>query len=96
MPLAEFKALVREQFNMLLVDQTKALATIPTLLPPDAETRIKAFDLIKEVMGARGEISAEDRTRMGEVARLFGVDDEGGAQSSRVRPIGKERQARAS
>jgi len=48
------------------------------------------------VMGARGEISAEDRTRMGEVARLFGVDDEGGAESNRVRPIGKERQARAS
>jgi len=96
MPLAEFKALVREQFNMLLVDQTRALAAIPTLLPPDAETRIKAFDLIKEVMGARGEISAEDRTRLGEVARLFGVDDEGGAESGRVRPIGKERQARAS
>ena len=96
MPLAEFKALVREQFNMLLVDQTRALAAIPTLLPPDDETRIKAFDLIKEVMRARGEISAEDRTRMGEVARLFGVDDEGGAESNRVRPIGKERQARAS
>jgi hypothetical protein len=93
-PLAEFKALVREQFNMLLVDQTRALAAIPTLLPPESETRIKAFDLIKEVMAA--EISAEDRTRMGEVARLFGVDDEGGAESSRVRPIGKERQARAS
>jgi hypothetical protein len=96
MPLAEFKALVREQFNMLLVDQTRALAAILTLLPPDAETRIKAFDLIKQVMGARGEISAEDRTRLGEVARLFGVDDEGGVESGRVRPIGKERQARAS
>src|SRR6516162_7005949 len=96
MSLAEFKALVREQFNMLLVDQTRALAAIPTLLPPDAETRIKAFDLIKQVMAARGAISAEDRTRMGEVARLFGVDDEGGAESRRVRPIGKERQARAS
>jgi hypothetical protein len=92
MPLAEFKALVREQFNMLLVDQTRALAAIPTLLPREAETRIKAFDLIKQVMGARGEISAQDRTRMGEVARLFGVDD-GGAESGRVRPIQKERQA---
>jgi hypothetical protein len=96
MPLADFKALVREQFNMLLVDQTRALAAIPTLLPPDSEARIKAFDLIKQVMGARGEISAEDRTRMGEVARLFGLDDEGGAESSRVRLIRKERQARAS
>jgi hypothetical protein len=96
MPLAEFKELVREQFNMLLVDQTRALAAIPTLLPRDAETRIKAFDLIKQVLSARGEISAEDRTRLEEVARLFGVDDEGGAASSRVRPIGKERQARAS
>ena len=35
MPLADFKALVREQFNMLLIDQEAALAAIPSMLPPD-------------------------------------------------------------
>ena len=76
LPLSAFKALVREQFNMLLIDQEAALAAIPSMLPPDAETRRKAFDLIKQVLGARGEMSAEDEERMGEIARLFGVDED--------------------
>ena len=59
---------------MLLIDQEAALAAIPSMLPPDAETRREAFDLIRQVLGARGEFSAEDKKRMSEVARLFGVD----------------------
>ena len=74
MPLSIFKALVREQFNMLLLDQNAALAAIPSMLPPDAQTRAAAFELVKQALGARGEFSAEDRQRMNEVAQLFGVD----------------------
>ena len=33
--LADFKALVREQYYMLLVDEEATLAAIPDLLPPD-------------------------------------------------------------
>jgi len=73
-PLPIFKTVVREQFNMLLVDGEAALAAIPSMLPPDAKTRLKAFDLIKQAMGARGEFSADDIKRLDEVARLFGVD----------------------
>jgi len=72
--LAEFKALVREQFNMLLIDQEAALAAIPALLPPDAESRHKAFEVIRRVLSARAELSREDEARLAEVARLFGVD----------------------
>jgi hypothetical protein len=79
LPLSAFKALVREQFNMLLVDQEAALAALPAMLPPDAETRHKAFELIEQVAGARGEWSADDKARMDEIARLFGVDDAGRA-----------------
>jgi hypothetical protein len=73
-PLSVFKALVREQFNMLLLDTDAALAAIPSMLPPDAETRRKAFDLIRDVLRARGELSVEDNERMDAVARLFGVE----------------------
>jgi hypothetical protein len=73
-PLAAFKALVREHFNMLVIDEQAALAAIPSLLPPDQGTRRKAFDLIKEVLSARGEFSAEDRKRLETVAHLFSVD----------------------
>jgi hypothetical protein len=73
-PLSTFKALVRDQFNMLLLDTDAALAAIPSMLPPDAETRRKAFDLIRDVLRARGELSVEDNKRMDAVARLFGVE----------------------
>ncbi len=72
--LSAFKALVREQFSILLIDPEAALATIPSMLPPDGETRRKAFELIKQVMSVRGKLSAEDNERMLRVARLFDVD----------------------
>jgi pimeloyl-ACP methyl ester carboxylesterase len=74
LPLPAFKALVREQFNILLIDSAAALAAIPSMLPPDAESRRVAFGLIRTVMNARGEISGEDRKRLDEVARLFAAD----------------------
>jgi Protein of unknown function (DUF3141) len=73
-PLSAFKATVREQFYMLLIDPEAALAAIPEMLPADKDARSKAFGLIKEVMAARGELSAEDRERIERVGRLFGID----------------------
>jgi hypothetical protein len=75
MPLAAFKALVREQFYILLVDTEAALTALPSMLPADADTRRKAFDLLRQVLSARGEFSAEDNARILRVARAFGVDE---------------------
>jgi pimeloyl-ACP methyl ester carboxylesterase len=77
MPLSEFKRLVREQFAMLLIDQQAALAALPSLLRTDAQTRSEAFNVVKQVMAACGEISAEDEKRLSEIGRLFGIGEEG-------------------
>ena len=53
----------------------------------------KAFELIKTALGARGEITTEDFRRLDEVARLFGVDAEGGAGPTPFRQIKREPQA---
>jgi hypothetical protein len=73
-PLSQFKAIVREQFYMLLIDAEAALQAIPSMLPDDPEVRQRAFNLIMQVLGARGEYSAEDRERIGRIAGVFGVD----------------------
>jgi pimeloyl-ACP methyl ester carboxylesterase len=75
--LSAFKALVREQFHMLLMDPEAALAALPSMLPADSETRQKAIDLIGQVLRARGELSAEDQKRLSELAQLLGVSEEG-------------------
>jgi hypothetical protein len=77
MSLAEFKKLVREQFNMLLIDENAALAAIPEMLPPEAGVRRNAFQLITQILGARGAVSDEDRARLDEVEQLFGVTEKG-------------------
>ena len=53
--VAAFKAIVREQFYMLLIDQDAALAAIPSMLPQDpGDPTARRFDLITEVLsGAR-------------------------------------------
>jgi pimeloyl-ACP methyl ester carboxylesterase len=74
LPLSAFKATVREQFELLLIDTEAALAAIPSLLPEDAGTRQKAFDLVCQVLSARGEYSDQDLQRVERLARLFRVD----------------------
>jgi hypothetical protein len=73
--LTKFKAIVREQFYMLLLDTEGALSAIPSMLPPEPENRQKALDLIKEVLSARGELSADDRERLQRISRLLGKED---------------------
>ena len=70
-PLSTFKATVREQYDMLLLDTEGAVAAIPSMLPEDATTRQRAFDLICEVLQARGKPSSEDQKRMQRIGGLF-------------------------
>ena len=88
-PLSDFKAIVREQFYLLLIDPEGALAAISSMLPADPDVRRQALGLITEVMSARGEYSSDDRTRMQRLA-LFDVDD----RLKRVRnvPVAPENQ----
>jgi Protein of unknown function (DUF3141) len=73
-PLSTFKAIVREQFSMLWIDAEAALAAIPAMLPDDAGARRRAFELIWQVLGARGEYGVDDLERVQRVAQLFGID----------------------
>jgi hypothetical protein len=96
MPLPAFKALVREQFYILLVDTEAALAAIPSMLPSDADTRRKGFDLIKQALGARGAFSDEDNKRMQRIARAFGLDEPTVPNLTVIASARQEAQAKAS
>jgi Protein of unknown function (DUF3141) len=75
--LAQFKTMVREQYFMLLIDAEAALAAIPAMLPADAEERGKAFNAVRQVVAARGEIGGEAVVRLERVRKLFGIDKAG-------------------
>lgn len=69
--LSQFKAMVREQFFMLLIDQEAALAALPALLPPTAEERQAALAAIRDVIAASGEPTGEAAERMRRIVKLF-------------------------
>jgi hypothetical protein len=72
--LAAFKAMVREQYFMLLIDQDAALAAIPGLLPQDPAQRHQAFTTLCDILGARGDLIGEAAERRNRIAQLFGVE----------------------
>lgn len=69
--LAEFKALVREQFFMLLIEPDAALQAIPDMLPADRGEREAAFTLLEQILTARGPLTGEAAGRLEEVRHLF-------------------------
>jgi hypothetical protein len=82
--LPEFKALVREQFYMLLIDQDAALAAIPKMLPRDAGKSRQALDIVKRVLTAGGPLSGEEQTRFARITELFDPGGEAGGAASVV------------
>ena len=78
LPPPEFKALIRDQFLMLLIDQEASLAAIPAMLPARPQVRDSALALVKQVLSARGElVDGEAITRLRRVETLFGANGEG-------------------
>ena len=75
--LTQFKAMAREQFFMLLLDPEETLQVIPALLPENAAQRQQAFDSIKKVLEASGELTGETVERLNRVKELFGLGETG-------------------
>jgi len=73
--LAAFKALIREQFFMLIIDEEKALAAIPEMLPESIEERRKIFEALSGIVGARGALPDDVQMRLDRVAGLFRLGD---------------------
>ena len=55
--LSAFKALVREQYYILLNDETAALAAIPAMLPKEIDERRAALEVLRGVLEASGALN---------------------------------------
>jgi len=67
---AQFKAVVREQWAMLAVDERAAIEALPQLLPKDAAAHRSLSDLLQRTVAATGKLNADGRRRLSEVLRL--------------------------
>jgi pimeloyl-ACP methyl ester carboxylesterase len=81
--LAHFKAVVRDQWAMLVIDEKAALRTLPRLLPADYDERRALTEKLTEICTAAGEIEGEAKRRLEEMKNLY----ERGECESQQRPI---------
>src|SRR6185295_13583323 len=75
LPLPAFKALIREQYFMLVLDEEAALAAIPSLLPARAEERRKGLAIVRQLAGARGDLTGKAAKRLDRVIALFNTKE---------------------
>ena len=71
--LAEFKQIVRQQYLLVLLDEKKALETLPKLLPSDEAECRSALEAIRRVLSAVGPLSDETKGRLTRIEELFDV-----------------------
>jgi hypothetical protein len=82
--LSQFKAMAREQFYLLLLDEEATIEAIPHMLPADMSQRQKAFDAIRDVLAASEELRGETAERLLRIQRLFGLEIKEPATVSRL------------
>jgi pimeloyl-ACP methyl ester carboxylesterase len=76
LPLPAFKSLVRDQYLMLLIDPEASMAALSSMLPADREMRLKALDVLKQILSARGEMAGDAAERMQRIERLFRAEQD--------------------
>nr|MCU0987752.1 DUF3141 domain-containing protein [Acetobacteraceae bacterium] len=87
--LAAFKATLREQLAIMLLDHEAAIAAIPAMLPEDPARRDRLVAGIRLVAEATGPLDETAEARLAEIATLIGVgraaNDTGVKQKRRAR-----------
>ena len=69
--LEQFKYMVRDQYFSLLLDEERALAAIPSMLPPGAAARKTLLGDIHLALNAVGALGAEEARHLATIEALF-------------------------
>jgi hypothetical protein len=69
---ARLKEVVREQFLILLLDEERAIAALPKLLPENRKEREAGLAAVQRIAAARGALPTEASRRLTRIEALFG------------------------
>jgi hypothetical protein len=70
--LAAVKTALKHQFLVLLYDEERALAALPTLMP-ERETRVRVVAAVRRLWEAGGPLSAERKARLARIEKILGL-----------------------
>jgi pimeloyl-ACP methyl ester carboxylesterase len=71
--LQALKAALKRQARVLALDEDRAIAALPKLAP-EREVLRRGFDIAREVLAARGELTAQQHDRWRKAERMVGLD----------------------
>jgi pimeloyl-ACP methyl ester carboxylesterase len=69
--VARFKEIVKEQYLILLLNEERAIAALPKLLPDDRRQCAEALTMVRRVLEARGALPEEGRRRLERIEAIF-------------------------
>ena len=69
--IASLKELFKEQFLLLKLDEERAVAAIPRMLPAKPEERRQVLGAVQRMLSARGSLSEEGTRRLRQIETLF-------------------------
>ncbi len=78
MSLARFKAVAREQMQLVLLDAERAVNALPKLLNPDEPAGATALEALRRLLSARGPLEGESKARFARIEALLGVETSAG------------------
>lgn len=73
MSFGEAKAMFRDQYLLLLIDEERAIGALPRLLPDDQEQRRFGWQAVQDVLVASESLSEEGQQRLQRIGALFGA-----------------------
>jgi hypothetical protein len=75
--LADVKELFRTQFLLVQLDEERALAALPRLLPDDMQERRATLEILRNVLSAKGALSEEEGRRFAHIEACFTGQESG-------------------
>ena len=71
--MEQLKEVVREQYLLLKIDEKRAVAAIPKLIPRDPDDREKTLRAIQRIISATGAPTGKAKRRLAEIETMFGA-----------------------
>ena len=69
--LTRFKEMVREQFQLLLLDEERAIEALPKLVKAGEPEAVMALDALRRIVAAAGALDLEGKRRLDRVEGLL-------------------------
>ena len=74
MSLSQFKDMFKRQFQLVLMDEERAISALPKLVKPAEPETAAALEALHRIVAAPGPLSLEGKRRLQRVEGLFGAE----------------------